>query len=249
MQDLFTRLGLTKKETEVFTKLLTLGAQPVSVIAKHVGMPRSSMYFILDKLKEHQLIEEFERAGITYVKCIPVADIAGVLRRKEKEIRQTLQVLEETLPALQAMERTLSIMPKVRFIEGSTAVSKMYESLKNEHEFAVFFNPESVQNFMPEYLPIIHQVVKESSANAREIAVESPLATDYQKKYRTLRHQIRLLPKGRTFASDCLICKDRVCMVNYGEGQIVAVEISSENLARTLLTVFDQAWSSLEETP
>ncbi len=247
MNDLFTKLGLSKKETEVFTKLLTLGAQPVSVIAKHVGMPRSSMYFVLDKLREQQLTQEFERAGITYVKCIPVAEIAGVLRQKEKAIHQTLAVLEENLPALQAMEQTLSIMPKVRFIEGSVAVSAMYDSFTREHDFAIFFSPESVQAIMPEYLPVIHNVVKESNAKAREIAVDSPLARVYQKKYHSHRHQIRLLPEGRTFASDCILCKDRICMVNYGEGQVAAVEIMSENLAKTLLVVFDQAWSTLKE--
>ena len=72
MQQLFACLGLSSKETQTFLKLLELGAQPVSVIAKHVGVPRSTMYFILERLRVIGLVEEFERSGIRYAKSVPV---------------------------------------------------------------------------------------------------------------------------------------------------------------------------------
>lgn len=246
MNDLFSRLGLSVKETETFTKLLTLGAQPISVIAKQMGMPRSSMYFIVEKLKEHQLIEEFDQTGIKYVKCIPAKDIADVLKAEERNIKQTLLLLEEKLPALQALESTLSVTPKVKFSEGKDAVMKMYESLAQEKELFAFFNPETVKHMMPAYLNIIHETVLEHGSRAKEIAVDCTEARTYKRKFQSTRHQIKILPKGATFLSDCIICEERICMISYGENQIAAIEIFSKTLASTQRTVFEQLWNSLQ---
>ncbi|MDO8649604.1 MAG: helix-turn-helix domain-containing protein [Candidatus Peregrinibacteria bacterium] len=246
MDDLFSRFGLSTKETETFTKLLTLGAQPISVVAKHVGIPRSSMYFIVEKLKEHRLIEEFDRAGIKYVKCIPVKDIADVLKAEERNIKQTLLLLEEKLPTLQALESTLSVTPKVKFSEGKESVMKMYESLAQEKELYAFFNPETVQRMMPAYLNIIHEAVNEHGSSAKEIAVDCEEARTYKRKFDSTRHQIKILPRGATFLSDCIICRERICMISYGENQIAAVEIFSQTLASTQRTVFEQVWNSLK---
>ena len=145
MDALFSRLGLTAKEAQTFLKLLPLGAQPVSVVAKHAGVPRSSMYFVIDRLKSRGLVEEFERAAVKYVKCIPVKDTADLLRTEERTIAQTIEVLEAKLPALQALENTLSVTPKVKFSEGCEAVMKVYESLSREKEFCTFFNISNQQ--------------------------------------------------------------------------------------------------------
>jgi sugar-specific transcriptional regulator TrmB len=246
MEDLLSRLGLTAKEQATFMKLLTLGSQPISVIAKHVGIPRSSMYFIIEKLKERRLVEVFERTGITYVKCIPVKDIADVLRTEERNIKQILLLLEEKLPVLQAMENTLSITPKVKFSEGRDAVMKAYESLVQSRELLAYFNPEIVMRLMPAYLSIIHEAVQEHGSSAKEILVHSEGAEVYQRKYQSERHQIRLLPGGVTFLSDCIIADEKICMINYGEKQIAAVELFSPNLAATQRTLFELVWKSLE---
>ncbi len=246
MSDLFSRLGLNTKETDVFRKLLTLGAQPISVIAKHAGIPRSSMYFITDKLKSHHLIEEFERAGVRYVKCIAVEDIADVLKTQERNIRQTLLLLEEQLPELKALESTLSITPKVTFLEGKDSVLNMYQSLSHEKEFCTFFNPSVFGRIVPVALNIIPDILQEQGSRAKEILTDCKEAKDYRKKFASERHQIRLLPKSVSSLSDCIICRDRVCFVTYGEKEIAAVELFSKTLAATQQTMFDQVWKSLE---
>ncbi len=245
MNTLFSKLGLTKKEADVFLKLLSLGGQPVSVIAKHAGIPRSSMYFVLEKLRERRLIEEFERAGVKYVKCIPVRDIATVLKAEERNLQHTLALLEEQLPALESLENTLSVTPKVKFSEGKDAVMKIYESLSQEKEFCTFFNPAVFGTVVDASLNTIPAILRESGGRAREVVVDSPEARQYQKKFHSERHKIKLLSKGATFLSDCIICKDRICMVTYGENQVAAIEIFGKTLASTHQTMFEELWRHL----
>lgn len=246
MEQLFSRLGLNDKEADTFMKLLPLGAQPVSIIAKHVGVPRSSMYVIIARLVERGLVEEFERTGVRYVKCIPVAAIQDVLRSEQQSVEYTLKLLNDKLPMLQALENTLSITPKVKLLEGKQAIMTMYQTLSREKEFCTYFNPLVFKQVGSDYPNIIPEVLRESGGRAREIVVESDEAEQYRKKYESDRHQIRMMPKKAAFQTDCIICKDRISFVTYGEDQIASVIIFSPTLATAQRAIFDLVWDTLK---
>lgn len=245
MNIILKRLGLDEKETATFLKLLELGPQPVSVIAKHMGTPRSSMYVILERLESLQLIEEFNRSEIKYVKCISPQNLVDVLKTKEKEIQHTMTLLEEKLPELNAIENKLAVTPSVKFYEGKKAVMLMYENVLKEDWFYAFLNPKSVKEMMPEYHYKIPETLKARNGKAKELLIDCEDAMEYKEKYSSKSHQIKILPKNVDFSSDTLICKNKIYMVSYGEKQVSAIEISNESLAYTQKIIFEQLWSSI----
>ncbi|MFH0820269.1 MAG: helix-turn-helix domain-containing protein [Candidatus Peregrinibacteria bacterium] len=245
MKSLFTKLGLNEKETETFLKLLELGAQPVSVIAKHVGVPRPTMYLILDSLKHAQLVEEFERAGIKYFKAIPAKEIAGVLKSREREIEQTLSILQESLPELEALENKLSITPRVKFFEGKQAIMKMYESMLREKTFCAVFNPQRVKRMMPEYHFKIPETIRSEKLKVKELLVAGSDAEEYQNLFQSKNHQIKILPKTVNFESDTIICPEKIYMISYGEKDQSAIEIWNKSLAETQKILFEQLWGNI----
>jgi sugar-specific transcriptional regulator TrmB len=242
MKILFKHLGLNEKEMNTFLTMLEYGAQPVSVIAKHVGLPRSSMYLILEKLKKLGFVEEFERADIKYVKCIPVKNIADVLRTKERRVHQTLEELEEKLPELETLENKLSITPKVKFFEGKKAVMKMYENVLKEKRFYAFFHPHFVKKIMPEYHFKIPEMLRKNKGKAMELLVSCPEAVEYQKRFHSFSHKIKVLPKAVVFASDTIICSNKIYLISYGEKEVSATEIINASLAKTQRVLFEQLW-------
>lgn len=242
MNELFKRLGLNAKEIQTFLKMLELGAQPASVIARHVGVPRSTMYLILDSLKKAQLIDQFERAGISYFKAIPAKDIAGVLKSKERQIEQTLTMFQDALPELEKLENKLSITPRVKFFEGKEAMMKMYEAILAEKTFVAFFNPELVKRVMPEYHFKIPETIRSEKLKVRELLVAGAAATEYQKKFRSKNHQIRILPSSITFESDTIICPEKIYMISYGENDLSAIELWNRSLAETQKVLFEELW-------
>lgn len=244
MKSLFQSLGADEKEMDTFLTMLELGAQPVSTMAKYVGVPRSSMYVILERLKKLNLVEEFERNGIRYVKCIPVEEIGDLLRLKERNIQQSLTILTEKESALKKLENRLSIAPKVKFYEGKQEMMKMYEQILKEKEFCAFFNPEKVKTNMPEYHFKIPEMIHEKGRSARELVVDCPAGTEYQKLYHSPQHQIKILPH-RYFEADTIITKDKLYMAAYGEKEVSGVEIHSQPLARSEQVLFDALWESV----
>lgn len=239
---LFTRIGLNEKERKTFLHLLELGAQPISVIAKHVGIPRTTMYVVIESLRKHQLVELFERSGVKYVKCIPASAIPNVLKNRVRQIEQTISIVEETLPNLQALENKLSITPKVKFFEGKDEVKEMYEKILTEKSFCAFVDLASVKKNVPEFHEEIPKMIRGKGGTARELAVYSQEAMRYQKFWSSERHNIKILPKGMQFASDIIICSERIYMTAYGDGKVSAVELFSVSLAQTQQGIFDALW-------
>ncbi len=231
---------------QTFLTLLELGAQPVSVIARRVGVPRSSMYLILDDLKKLQLAEEFEREGIKYFKCIPVRNIADVLKAKERKTHQTLELLEDKLPELEALENKLSITPKVKFFEGKEAVMKMYEEVLKEKGFYAFFHPKLVKRVMPEYYHKVAETLKKNKGRAKEFMVDCPEAQEYKKRFGSKNHQVKILPKRAVFASDTIITGDKIYMISYGEKEVSATEIFNTSLAKTQRIIFEELWERVD---
>jgi sugar-specific transcriptional regulator TrmB len=242
MDDFFKRLGLNAKESETFVRLLELGAQPVSIIAKQVGLPRTSMYFVVEKLKKAQLVDEFERKGVTFVRCIPAKNIEDVLKNRERELEQTKQLFLETLPSLTAMESTMSITPKATFFEGKVEVMRMYAQIVKELSFCAFVDLASVKKCMPEYHEEIPKMIKAGGGKARELVIDSPEARRYRKEYKSRLHQIRFLPKTMSFTSDIIICTDHIYMTAYDNDRVASVQMFSAPLAKTHQTLFDALW-------
>lgn len=245
MKTVFQNLGLDEKETRAWLKMLELGAQPVSVIAKYVGVPRSSMYVILERLAKLQLIENFDRNGITYFKSISPHALEDILRNQEQKIEETLHLLQKKLPQLEALENKLSITPRVRFFEGKTGAAKMYEEVLKEKEFYAIFNPKIVKRLMPEYFYKIAEALQKKGGRAKELVVDCPEGHEYKKRFDSDTHKVKILPKGMDFPSDTIICKNKIYMIAYGDGQISATEIVNSALATTQIALFEELWKCM----
>ncbi len=245
MRDIFAPFGFSDKESSVLLKLIELGAQPVSVIARHAGVPRSSMYFILERLEQSGFVQAFERAGIRYVKAIPVHSMPDMLYGQQRQIALAAEALEAKLPELMKLENALSITPTVRFIEGKKAVSKMYDGLvRMQRDFCALMNPEALHEVMPSHYESLAKMVAGSGVKVRELLVRCEEATRYKKKYASARHQIRLLPEGMSFPSDTIIADDQLYMIACGDNQVCATVIVSHSLAATQQAVFNELWSN-----
>lgn len=244
MKSLIKQFGATDKEAEVYLDLLGLGPQPISVIAKRINTPRSTMYLIIEKLKKLSLLKKSTKFGITYVQAISPSELSDLINKKENLLNNLRNTYQKSLPQLEELERKLSITPSVRFFEGRESIMLMYEQILKQKNFSAFFNPQKVFQWMPEYHYKVPETLKKLNGSARELLVDGPEAKKYKNKYHSKKHQIKILSKKINFDSDTVICKDRLYMAAYGEEQIAAIEIFSPSLSKTQQIIFDQLWAS-----
>ncbi|MDH3324930.1 MAG: hypothetical protein OEL89_04795 [Candidatus Peregrinibacteria bacterium] len=245
MKKLFQKFGLNDKETDTFLKLLELGSQPASVLAKNLEIPRPTVYLILENLQKKSLVEVFPKFDVKYFRTVSPKDLFAVLERQKLEISKTEKILEESLPALESLKNKLSITPKVRFFETAKEIEKIYDTvLKEKSEFRATFNPYFVKKFMPKYFNLIAETLKNNKIPARELLIDCSEAREYFEKFNSKNHQIKILPKRINFPSDTIISGDKIFMIAYNddEKQISATEILSPPLAQTQKMIFDELW-------
>ncbi len=245
MKKLFAKFGLNNKETDTFLKMLELGANPASTIAKNLDIPRPTVYLILEKLREKQLIEVFDKFGVKYFKAISPKDLFNILERQKSDIELTEQILSKKLEVLNKLENKLSITPKVKFYERSREVENLYANiLKEKHEFCAIFHPYFVKKFMPKFHFVIPQTLKKNKIPAREMLINCDEAHEYLEKFSSSTHQIKILPKTMNFPSDTIISGNKIFMIAYDKSNISATEIWSKPLAVTQQMIFDQLWEN-----
>ncbi len=247
LKSIFQTLGLRDKEIQAFLKMLPLGSQAVSVMAKYVGIPRSSMYEMLARLKRLGVIDEWERSGVTYVKCVPAASLPDLLKTRGRQIEQALTTIKTELPKLEQLENKLSITPKVKFYEGKREVMKVYEAVIKEKQFYASFNPKLVKHRMPEYYLKLGEELRKNGGRAKELVVDCKEGHTYQKHFASKLHHIKILPSHVRFPSDTIIGEHTIFMIAYGENEVCATEIVNPSLAQTQRALFELVWENIPE--
>lgn len=225
--------------------MLEVGLSPVSLIAKIVGLPRSSVYVILDRLKKMGLIEEYKQKGKIFVKTVSPEDLQSILLRKQQSIKRALKDYEENLNFLKEMDGQFRLIPKVEFLEGKKGVLKAYGRVLKEKFFYSYFNPEAVKQFAPEIFSYIPENMKKVAGIAKELVVDGHAAKEYKSIITNPLHEVKLLPKGFHFSSDNIICENKIFLFSYDKDQVSVVEITNKNLAETQMRMFELLWSKI----
>ncbi len=244
MENFLSSIGLNSKEIKIFITLISLGAQPVSVLAKHVGLARSTTYSLLDGLIDKKVIRTFERFGIKYVQTLSLEALQLLLEREKLKLEEKQKTLLQIAPEYKALQHHLGIKPRVNFYEGFDKIPTMFESALRKNEFMAYFNAESAEKHMSEYVRKVPETIKRMEKSARELVVQNAVGTEYRNQYETNRHQIRYLPKEFEFESDTIITEEAVYMIAYGENEISGIEIFQKSLAETQRVLFEYLWKS-----
>jgi sugar-specific transcriptional regulator TrmB len=90
LQHFLRSTQMSEKEIKIFLKLLELGAQPASNIARLCELPRNTVRSILDKLGEEGFLQKTRRANTQYYSPETQENIAKMLRlQKVKQSAKT----------------------------------------------------------------------------------------------------------------------------------------------------------------
>ena len=245
MKELFKKLGATEKEMNIYLKLLEIGPQPISVIAKYAQIPRSSMYVVIEKMKKLHLIENFIRAQIQYVRAVSTEELKNIILIAEQNIKTTTSLLEHYLPALVSIEHTSPLKPFVRHYEGKEEVMKLYAHIFEEKAYVGFFDPKLVvETLGKEYLEIAKLSTLHNS-EIKEIATYSEEAFFFKEKYSSSHHHIKILPPHIHLESDTIITDTTIYMIAFKGHDASGVEIHSPILAHSMRLAFEGWWNQV----
>jgi sugar-specific transcriptional regulator TrmB len=76
-------LGINKKEADLYTKLLALGAQPASILARRLNIPRSTAQFLAESLVQKGVASKQKTRNVIHYQPIDPEELPQLLKSKK----------------------------------------------------------------------------------------------------------------------------------------------------------------------
>lgn len=256
LKTIFCELGVSDKSARVYYEALKMGKATVQEIAKNTGVPRSSCYDILDRLKRAGFVSTVKEKGTTYI----IAEGPDVVKKKLEDLRdgksRALDLYEEISNHLNILgKRSYGKQPDVRLYEGFEGMKKVLFDMLKEWKGEEMLNicQGEADKFVglsrdPEYLKDYIKESEKYRIKERAILEDMKSAREYKKKYEASDYRILLSPQlsnPNTAHIDKYIVKDYVIILNFEKDY--AVVIHDPYIAENERISFNVLWNALKK--
>ncbi len=226
--------GLSEKQAKVYLACLELGSASVVKISAKAGLPRSTVYEILEHLSHEGFVSTFNKKKIKYFSA---EDPAQIVRLAESKVN----ILRDVLPQLNAIAGQFRKRPTVRFYQGKDEMKLILEEILDEADILLAFG--SADDLFRE-LESFHKFVEKRIKNKiplRVILEESELAKKRQALGQKHLRQVKIVPSVYSFHGVKYIWKNKVAMFSF-TGDLVCVVIESKELIDMEKAMFNHLW-------
>lgn len=238
-------LGLSNKEIKIYLANLELGETSIMPIVQETRLARTTIYHILEKLRDQRLIEIIEsRTRRIYIPYQP-RKILTLLEQKQNKLKENIDTFSKTLPELTRLYDFSPYMPKIRIFKGKEAKQIYEEILELPIDETLYVSEltrfeEMIER---EYFSgwIKRRVAK--GIKAKGILVKSEEVTDeptYKAGKKYLR-TIRYAPKGFKCPGSFSINGDNVSFITTTKESIGFV-VTSRDFATSMKNWFRELW-------
>ena len=233
--------GLSPNEAAVYTSTLALGSASVGKVAAQANLKRSTVYGVLDTLKQKGLIAVEVRG----LKQVFVAESPEMLLQIAESRKKEL---EDNLPGLLGLYSNDSKSDTIKYYEGVRAVRSVYEQLLSGcqpgDDYLVISNQEQWYNLDEEYAQKFVERRAKLRLNIRMLLQDSETAQRFKKFERNYNLSVRILPNDTEIHTNLVITPQRV-VVQQLTFPIVALVIENKSIIQMHQQLFGIIWDSL----
>ncbi len=237
-----TDIGLNKKEALIYTSLLKFGEATVTEIAREANLNRTTLYAILEKLKNRGIVFKIKKRK----------KIHFTPEKPEELKRMTLENIrqfEKIVPELTALTQKNSRKPSVSFLDGKEGFRKIWDLILRSglKEFLIIADPREMLGFA-ERGYITNTIIKKKIAagiRSRQIAAFSEYTKEVLAKDREENRVSKVLPHYHKIPCVKIIFGDQVAVITPSNENMIIL-IRSEAYAKTERSLFEAMWEILK---
>ena len=235
LQKQLQNIGLSQKEATVYLATLELGSAGVHKIAEKAGLPRSTVYEVLEALLHHGFVSTFRKKTVKYFSAEEPNNVLRLAQGRADAIK-------EVLPQLNAMAGEFRRRPTVRFYQGKEEMKIVLEEMLAEADSVLCFGaPEDLFRELGDYFyKLVERRIKKKIP-VRLLALDSARARERQTKGPKELRVVKILPPNYQFHGNIWIWKNKIAMFSFA-GDLVAVVIESKELADMQKAMFENLW-------
>jgi len=234
-------LGLSDHESAVYLASLSLGPSTVSKIAQNSGVKRTSVYPIIDSLKQKGLINiELQGWKKLYTAENP--------EKLKFIINNKLNKLEEKLPDFLAIYNLKGGESFIKYYEGIEGIKTVYESFlanyKPHQDYLVISNTEEWQKHDPKYFEDFLKRRSRLKINVRMLLQDEPRAHKLKTKEQELNYKMKILPQKTDLITNMVIVPGKV-LIQQLTPPVFGIVIENKSIVQMNRQLFEIIWNSL----
>jgi sugar-specific transcriptional regulator TrmB len=233
--------GLSKAEALVYLDVLSHLDSSAFAIYKRIGLPKTSVYHLLESLKKRGLVESWKKNNILYFS-------AGSPKRLLSEVKEKEDLLNTLIPELIQFSNTDSQSDSVKMYEGAEGLKTvMREALEycKKHNINSMLTAaiDSFEQTMPKFTN--KWVADRESLNifVKMLVPKGKIARGYESN--ALR-ETRFLPNNFSLPGIINIYGNRVDLFSIKNDKLNAVVIESKIYVDLLRNFFLLTWENSE---
>ncbi|MEI8339690.1 MAG: helix-turn-helix domain-containing protein [bacterium] len=245
-QHLLTKFGLTKNESAVYTALVKLVEASAYAIAKETKIPKTTIYEVLDSLKERGFISKSLVNGSAYY-------TAESANRFLTTANEKLEIAKLLIPSLESIRHEADKnAPNIKFYIGVEGVKKAFEDVlitleKSNNKVIHAVADQEIRAFLPRYMPSWLEKREKMGIFTYLLTYPDPGETNEPELFKNNNlRETRLIPKDFILNSSMDIYGSKVVFFSHRDNIPHAVIIDSENITETIKKFFQFMWKFAE---
>ena len=239
---LFESIGLSENEAKVYFAMLGGGPSNVQKIARSSGVKRTTIYQILESLKDQGLC----RVELTGLKQKFVAEDPAKL---EAVVEAKSRALKDTIPALRSLYVSDESASSVKYYQGMRAIQGIYtdllKNIKSGDFYLAVFDAEKWDKIESGDFLMKH-VEERAKLNVKtRLLMQDSEKARWRKQYeKNFNEEVKILPADSALDVDLVVTPNKLVMFQLQE-PFVAFVIENKSAIRMQKQLFDIIWNSL----
>lgn len=234
-------LGLSEHETNAYLSLLRLGGSIASVVAKDMGVKRTTVYPILQTLTQKGFAMVYFRKNKRYFYAVKPNKLSGLFEKK-------LQTFNSIIPFLETLEKKEIQTLGLRFIETKEELKHFYNTVLEEYknkQYCVIGSVPAWEGIDAEYFMQFRK--NRAKNNIRTKLLLSADSKDTNPTEEELLRSFKYLPEKYRFKSTIDIFDDKILIIS-PEISSLAVVIAIPAMVDVFKSVFEIIWDSTSDS-
>lgn len=248
LDTIFEKFGLKREHSDVYLALLESGIMPAGKLAKHLNMPRSTIYGLLEDLAQSGLVLQNEKSNVKLWQAVDPETIKTIINEKINSLESTRSGFETMLESLKKAQKTDFVSPQFHYFEGVDEVKMMLKDvlLYNDLETELCWSVKDVMKVVgAEFLEEINKKRIKSNIHIKVIWPKDKTEDVESYKFlapgKEVKREVRIAPEDVDFSMGYWAYGNKVLFMS-SKVENFGFIVESRELRQLLKTQFDVLW-------
>lgn len=245
--------GFTDTEQKILLHLFTQGKSIASIIAKRIGIKRTTVYAALAELVQQGFLIKSKADSVTYFSIVSVDLFTQMIQHRAREEYEKAQSSADALNTqIKRMGTNKGQQEfgafEIQHFSSLEMAALEIESKLTKHEGRAVLNTNSV-TANKKIKDLILDVVKRTGnkkAQLREIIDPSLLAKWYKSQITNKNHQVKYMPRKDMFPANVMMIDGSIYYLHFRPNNETCIKVTEPDLYKSFVNIFDAAWLFLK---